>query len=68
MLVPTFTLPYFQNWYLPFIFVYALIPMRKKELEVTMVWLVFMIAVLSFGAAAFNPLQIFDSLKSLLNL
>jgi hypothetical protein len=68
MLVPTFTLPYFQNWYLPFIFGYALIPMQKKELEVTIVWLIFMIAVLSFGAAAFNPLQIFANLKSLLKL
>ena len=29
--LPSFMLPYFQNWYLPFIFVYALIPQQKKE-------------------------------------
>jgi hypothetical protein len=68
LLLPSFTLPYFQNWYLPFIFVYVLIPQRKKELEVTMIWLIFMIAVLSFGGVSFNPLQIFDNFRSLLKL
>ncbi len=68
MLLPSFMLPYFQNWYLPFIFIYVLIPQQKKELEVTMVWLLFMIVVLSFGGVSFNPLQIFGGLKSLLNL
>jgi hypothetical protein len=68
MLLPSFMLPYFQNWYLPFIFIYVLIPQQKKELEVTMLWLIFMIAVLSFGGVSFNPLQIFGALKSLLKL
>ncbi|MGD0407333.1 MAG: hypothetical protein ABSB10_11865, partial [Candidatus Bathyarchaeia archaeon] len=68
MLLPSFMLPYFQNWYLPFIFIYVLIPQQKKELEVTMVWLLFMIVVLSFGGVSFNPLQIFGALKSLLKL
>jgi hypothetical protein len=47
---------------------YVLIPQRKKELEVTMIWLIFMIAVLSFGGVSFNPLQIFDNFKSMLKL
>jgi len=68
MLLPIFMLPYFQNWYLPFIFIYVLIPQQKKELEVTMLWLLFMIVVLSFGGVSFNPLQIFGALKSLLKL
>ena len=51
LLLPSFTLPYFQDWYLPFIFVYVLIPQRKKELEATIVWLIFMVAVLSFGVS-----------------
>jgi hypothetical protein len=68
LLLPSFTLPYFQNWYLPFIFMYVLIPQRKKELEVTMIWLIFMIAVLSFGGVSFNPLQILDNFKSLLKI
>lgn len=65
LLFPSFMLPYFQNWYLPFIFIYILIPQQKKELNVTMVWLIFMIVVLSFGASAFNPLQLLDALKHL---
>jgi hypothetical protein len=54
LLLPSFMLPYFQNWYIPFIFVYALIPQQKKELEVTMVWLIFMIFMLSLARAFFN--------------
>jgi hypothetical protein len=68
LLLPSFMLPYFQNWYLPFIFVYVLIPQNKKELEATMLWLIFMIAVLSFGGASFNPLQIFNNFRSLVKL
>lgn len=68
LLLPSLMLPYFQNWYLPFIFLYVLIPQRKKELEVTMIWLIFMIAVLSFGGVSFNPLQILDNFKSMLKL
>ncbi len=60
MLLPSFMLPYFQNWYLPFFFVYALIPQRKKEIEITVVWLIFMIVMLSFGN------QIFGILKTVL--
>ena len=68
LLLPSFTLPYFQNWYLPFIFVYVLIPQRKKELEATMLWLIFMIAVLSFGGVSFNPLQILDNFRNTLKI
>jgi len=47
-------MPYFQNWYLPFIFLYALVPQRKKELDVTVFWLIFMIAVLAFAGTNFQ--------------
>jgi uncharacterized membrane protein len=68
LLLPSFMLPYFQNWYLPFIFIYVLIPQQKKELEVTMIWLIFMIIVLSFGGISFNPLQLLSALKTLLRV
>jgi hypothetical protein len=68
LLLPSFMLPYFQNWYLPFIFVYALIPQRKEELEATMIWLIFMIAVLSFGGVSFNPLQILENFRYTLKI
>ncbi len=66
LLLPSFTLPYFQNWYLPFMFVYLLVPQRKEDSEATIVWLVFMIFVLSFGGVAFNPLQIWGHFQSML--
>jgi hypothetical protein len=67
-LLPCFTMPYFQPWYLPFFFVYPLIPQQKHTLEVTMVWLIFMVIVLSFGGSSYNPVQILDNVRKLLNL
>jgi hypothetical protein len=55
LLLPSFMLPYFQNWYLPYLFVYVLIPQRKNELTATLIWLIFMVAVLSYGGSGFNP-------------
>jgi hypothetical protein len=66
MLLPVFTLPYFQPWYLPFLFMYVVIPRQKREVEATMLWLVFMVVVLSFGVAAFNPLQLLSTVRRLL--
>jgi len=68
LLLPSFTLPYFQNWYFPFLFVYILIPQRRKETEATIIWLIFMVAVLSFGSAAFDPRKILDTLRGLLRI
>jgi hypothetical protein len=56
LLFPSFMLPYFQNWYLPFIFVYVLIPQQKRELEITAIWLMFIIFMLAFAASFFNLL------------
>jgi hypothetical protein len=55
LLLPTFCLPYFQNWYLPFMFAYVLIPQRKGDFAVTMLWMVFVVFMLSFGGSGLNP-------------
>jgi hypothetical protein len=68
LLAPSFLLPFFQNWYIPFIFVYILLPQRKSEIVATMIWLIFIIAVLSFGASAFNPIGIIDNLRQTLRI
>jgi hypothetical protein len=62
-LLPAFTMPYFQPWYLPFFFVYPLIPQSKRSLEVTLMWLIFMLFVLSFGGLSYNPLAILDNVR-----
>jgi hypothetical protein len=64
ILLASFSLPYFQNWYLPFIFIYALIPQSKRDNEATMLWLIFMMAALSFGNSAFNPITIIDNFRT----
>ncbi len=56
LLLPSFMMPYLQNWYTPFIFVYALIPQQKKELNATVFWLGFMIVILSFSGTNFQML------------
>jgi hypothetical protein len=56
LLLPSFMMPYFQNWYLPFIFVYALIPQQKEELNVTVFWLGFMVVLLAFSGTNFQLL------------
>ena len=65
LLFPSFMLPYFQYWYIPYVFVYALIPQNKKELEVTIFWLIFMIIMLCFSG---NPLQAFSFVQSILKI
>ncbi len=68
LLLPSFTLPYFQNWYIPYFFVYILIPQRKTELGVTMIWLIIMIALLAFSGMPLLPQQIIKSIQSLLKI
>ena len=68
ILLPTFTMPYFQIWYLPFFFGYALIPQQKREMEVTLFWLIFIMAMLSFGSISFNPLHVLDGWQRVLGL
>ena len=68
LLLPSFTLPYFQNWYIPYFFVYILIPQRKTELWVTMIWLSIMIALLAFSGMPFLPQQIVNNIQNLLKI
>jgi hypothetical protein len=65
-LLPAFTMPYFQPWYLPLFFVYTLIPQSKRSLQVTLVWLIFIVFVLSFGGLSYNPLAITDNIRRIL--
>jgi hypothetical protein len=58
LLLPSFLLPYFQNWYIPFIFIYALIPQRRRELEATALWLTFLIVVLAVSGSNYQPIPL----------
>ena len=67
-LLPCFTMPYFQSWYMPFFFGYLLFPKEKRALEVTVIWVVFMAIVLSFGGLAYNPVQLLDNIRRVLGI
>jgi hypothetical protein len=67
-LLPCFTMPYFQPWYLPTFFVYPLIARDKQSLRVTVAWLAFMVIVLSFGGLSFNPVHLLDNFRRALSL
>jgi len=68
LLLPSFTLPYFQNWYIPYFFVYILIPQRKTELGITIIWLIIMISLLAFSGMPFNPQQSVNHIQSLFKI
>ena len=67
-LLPVFTMPYFQPWYLSFFFIYPLIPQSRRSLEVTMAWLIIMLLLLSFGGLSYNPLAILDNIRRIIKL
>lgn len=60
ILIPSFFLTYFQIWYLPFFFIYSLIPWKKREVDLTLIWILFIVATLSFGTLSFNPLNVLN--------
>jgi hypothetical protein len=68
LLAPLFTMPFFQIWYLPFFFVYALIPQQKRDMELTMIWLIFIMAVIGFGVVSFNPMNVLNGWAKVLGL
>ncbi len=68
ILVPSFFLLYFQIWYLPFFFVYSLIPQKKREANLTILWILFIVAILSFGASSFNPMNVLNGWIQILGL
>ena len=68
ILLPAFFLQYFQIWYLPFVFLYSLIPQKKREVDLTLIWLLFIMGMLSFGALSFNPLNVINGWNQVLGL
>jgi len=58
LLLPSFLLPYFQIWYMPFIFIYVLIPQRRNELEATTLWLGFLIVILAVSGSNYEPVPL----------
>lgn len=65
-LLPIFSMPYFQPWYLLFLFVYLLVPQSKLSLQATTSWLILIALVLAFGGLAFNPLALVDNVRHML--
>jgi len=63
LLLPSFFLPYFQPWYLQFLFIYLLFPRKKAEMNFTLIWLLFMVMMLSFFGLAFSPISLIDNFK-----
>ncbi len=68
LLLPSYTMPFFQIWYLPFFFGYALLPQPKRDMEVTMLWLLFIMAILAAGLISFNPTLILEGWVRVLGL
>ncbi|MGF3522793.1 MAG: hypothetical protein ACQXXJ_06830, partial [Candidatus Bathyarchaeia archaeon] len=67
-LFPCLSMPYFQTWYLPYFFVYLLFPRDERTLEVTVIWMVFMAVVLSFGGFIYNPLTLIENARRVVGI
>ncbi|MCX8149966.1 MAG: hypothetical protein N3D85_00435 [Candidatus Bathyarchaeota archaeon] len=67
-LFPCFSMPYFQVWYLPSFFVYLLFPREKRTLEVTIIWVIFMAVVLTFGGFVYSPLTLFENIRQVIGI
>jgi hypothetical protein len=65
-LLPMFSMPYFQPWYMLFFFVYLLIPQSKLSMQATVSWIVLVMLILSFGGLAYNPAAILDNIRKVL--
>jgi len=63
LLILVYTMPFFQNWYIPFLFLYALIPLPKKQLTITLIWLIFIIFMVAFGGVSLNFNNILETVK-----
>lgn len=68
LLIPSFILTYFQIWYLPFFFIYTLVPQKKRNIEITFLWILFIIFILSFGAISFNPINVINGWRQVLGI
>ncbi|MCW4000416.1 MAG: hypothetical protein NWE93_09265 [Candidatus Bathyarchaeota archaeon] len=58
LLVPSFFLPYFQNWYIPFIYANVFLAQDKKQATATVLWLTVLVGVLYTGGLGFNFMQL----------
>ncbi|MFB0544934.1 MAG: hypothetical protein ACETVN_04415, partial [Asgard group archaeon] len=54
--LPFFSMAYFQPWYFPFFFIYALIPERTSLVNVVVLWLVAISLIISLGYFRYDPL------------
>jgi hypothetical protein len=64
LLLPSFFLSFFQNWYIPFVFVNILFVQSRKEGSATMLWLCVLIGVLYLGGLTFNFEQILGNIAA----
>jgi hypothetical protein len=64
-LLPIFILPFFQVWYLPYFFIYLLTPHQKRSLTLTIIWLLLIAFMLSFGPLSYDFGQVFESIKKI---
>lgn len=63
---PFFTMAYFQPWYFPYFYIYALIPERTSLVNVIVLWLVAISLIISLGYFRYDPLWMADFIRRVL--
>lgn len=60
---PFFTMAYFQPWYFPYFYIYALIPERASLVNVVVLWLVVISLIISLGYCRYDPLWMTELIR-----
>jgi len=61
--LPFFTMAYFQPWYFPYFYIYALIPERTSLVNVVVLWLVATSLIISLGYFRYDPLWMAELIR-----
>jgi len=61
--LPFFTMAYFQPWYFPYFYIYALIPERTNLVNVVVLWLVATSLIISLGYFRYDPLWMAELIR-----
>jgi len=62
-LLPFFTMAYFQPWYFPYFYIYALIPERASQVNFVVLWLVAISLILSLGYFKYDLLWMAELIR-----
>lgn len=66
-LFPGLSLPYFQQWYFPYLYIYLLIPWEKRSINFMALWLIAVTCIITLGNFMYDPIWLLDRLNKVIS-